>query len=117
MHSLNWREHYLKPFSRGPYLVKEIDSLIQFHIPALYAKIESEGLKEIIMENFYNYTIFSLCCNEHIPIDVTMRIFEVVIFEGLGDVSLVRLILYMLMIMEEDIMQIEDGADRFKYLL
>ena len=86
-------------------------------MPSLYAKLEVEGLKDMIMENFYNYTIFSLCCNEHIPIDVTVRVVEVVIFEGLGDVSLVRLILYMLMIMEEDIMKIEDGGDRFKYLL
>ena len=71
----------------------------------------------MIMENFYNYSIFSLCCNEHIPIDVAVRVFEVVIFEGLGDVSLVRLMIYMLMIMEDEIMEIEDGGDRFKYLL
>ena len=59
-------------------------------MPNLYDKLESEGLKDMIMENFYNYSIFSLCCNEHIPIDVAVRVFEVIIFEGLGDVSLVR---------------------------
>ena len=86
-------------------------------MPNLYDKLESEGLKDMIMENFYNYSIFSLCCNEHIPIDVAVRVFEVIIFEGLGDVSLVRLIIYMLMIMEDEIMEIEDGGARFKYLL
>lgn len=28
MHSLSWREHYLPPFARNPFLVKELDSLI-----------------------------------------------------------------------------------------
>ena len=37
MHSLNWREHYLKPYTRNTYLVKELDSLISFHLPRLHA--------------------------------------------------------------------------------
>ena len=74
-------------------------------------------MKDQIIENLYNYVIFSLCCSEHTPLDVSVRVFEIVIFEGFGDVSLVRLILYMLMITEENIIQLEDAGERFKYLL
>ena len=98
MHELNWREHYLPPYSRMPFIVKEFHGLIALHIPELYAKFEEEEMLDALMENLYNYAMFSICASEFIPIDVTVRIFEIVIFEGLGDASLVRLILYMLMI-------------------
>jgi len=49
-------------------------------------------------------------------VDVTVRIFEIIIFQGLGDASLVSLIVYMLMIMEDDILSIEDEDVRFKYV-
>ena len=116
MHELNWRDHYLKPYTRMPFIVKELDGLMSLHLPELHAKFDEEGMLGVVIENLYNYVIFSICASEFIPVDVTVRIFEIVIFEGLGDASLVRLILYMLMIQEEDIMKIEDSCDRFRYV-
>ena len=46
---------------------------------------------------------------------MTVRLFELVLFEGLGDASLVRLIVYMLMIMEDEILKMGPG-DRFRYV-
>ena len=117
MHDLNWRDHFLPPWARMPFIVKELRGLIGLHLPELYAKFEEEDdMLEMVIENLYSYGIFSLCAGEKIPIDVTVRVFEVVIFEGLGDISLVRLLLYMLMIQEEDIMKIEDSGERFRYV-
>ena len=100
-----------------PFIVKELGGLIGLHLPELYAKLdEEEGELNMIIETLYNYGIFAICAGDKIPIDVTVRVFEIVIFEGLGDISLVRLLLYMLMIQEEDIMKIDDCGERFRYV-
>ena len=98
MHGLNWREHYLPPYSKQKLILEELTDLVLKHIPELYAKLDEEGYLEITMYNLYNFCMMSICGGENFPVDVTARIFELVIFEGLGDASLVRLIIYMLMI-------------------
>ena len=47
---------------------------------------------------------------------MSARIFENIIFESCGDTSLVRLLLYMLMITEKDILAKEDPDDRWRYV-
>ena len=57
-----------------------------------------------------------MCVGPEIPIEVSARIFESIIFEEAGDYSLVRLILYMLMICEKDILAKNDPEQRWRYI-
>jgi len=47
--------------------------------------------------------------------EVARRVFELVIFEGYGDESLSRAIVYMLMITESKVLPMNSG-DRFRYI-
>ena len=58
----------------------------------------------------------SICVGPEIPIEVSALIFESIIFEEAGDYSLVRLILYMLMICEKDILAKNDPDVRWRYV-
>ena len=68
------------------------------------------------IENLYNYTMQSICVGPEIPIEVSARIFESIVFEDAGDYSLVRIILYMLMICEKDILAKNDPDVRWRYV-
>ena len=97
MGNLNWRQHFLKPY-RQPDIVNELHELISLYIPDLCTQLEQDGMKDSLLNNLYNYTIPSMCTGGYIPIEISARVFELVIFEDYGDVTLVRLIIYMLMI-------------------
>ena len=58
----------------------------------------------------------SICVGPEIPIEVSARIFESIIFEDAGDYSLVRIILYMLMICEKEILAKHDPDVRWRYV-
>lgn len=87
--------------------------------PDLYSRMESDGFGRNgmdVWENLYSYTIYSLCFGSHIPVDVSTRILEWVLFLDNEDHSLVILIVYMLKICEAKIMALSDKNDRFKYI-
>ena len=53
--------------------------------------------------------------NAGLPVEVSRRVFELVIFESYGDESLSRMIVYMLMITEKEVLAL-DAGDRFRYI-
>ena len=115
MGDLNWRQHFLKPY-RQPDIVKELHELISLSIPNVYTKLEQDGLLDSLLNNLYNYAMPSMCTGGYIPIEISARIFELIAFEDYGDVTLVRLIIYMLMIQEKKILSFEEESERFKYI-
>ena len=46
---------------------------------------------------------------------MSRRVLELVIFEGYGDASLSRMVVYMLMITEQEVLALDSG-DRFRYI-
>ena len=119
MRDLNWRHHYIKPY-RMPTIVRELHDLVQLHLPNLHGQLQKDRQEDFCLsdhiENLYNYTMQSICVGPEIPIEVSARIFESIIFEDAGDYSLVRIILYMLMICEKDILAKHDPDVRWRYV-
>jgi hypothetical protein len=69
-----------------------------------------------VWENLYSYTIYSMCFGAHIPVDVSTRILEWVLFLDNEDHGLVVLIVYMLKICEAEILKLSDKNERFRYI-
>ena len=70
------------------------------------------------METLYDFVFVNITVageNAGLPAEVSRRVFELVIFEGYGDSSLSRCIVYMLMITQERSLPMSSG-DRFKYI-
>ena len=57
-----------------------------------------------------------MCCGGYIPVEISARIFELIAFEEYGDATLVKLIIYMLMIKQNKILSIKEECERFKYI-
>ena len=64
----------------------------------------------------YNYTLHSCCFSYLIPIIVSVRIFEWVLFANDEDNSLVYLICFMIKIQEEDLLAIEDSSMLYRHI-
>ena len=69
-----------------------------------------------VWENMYSYTMYSLCFGAHIPLHVSTRILDWVLFMNNEDHSLVILIVYMLKICEGKIMDMTNAGERFQYI-
>ena len=70
------------------------------------------------VETLYDFVFVNITVageNAGLPAEVSRRVFELVIFEGYGDSSLSRCIVYMLMITQERSLPMSSG-DRFKYI-
>jgi len=70
------------------------------------------------VETLYDFVFQNIAiCGENagLPVEVSRRVFELVIFEGYGDDSLSRCIVYMLMIMQDNVLAMDMGA-RFRYI-
>ena len=62
---------------------------------------------QVTLDTLYDYVFQNIgfCGETGMPLEVARRIFEIVIFEGYGDESLSRAILYMLMLVEDKVLQ------------
>ena len=70
------------------------------------------------VETLYDFVFQNIgICGEDagLPVEVSRRLFELVIFEGYGDESLSRCIVYMLMITQEKSLPM-DAGNRFRYI-
>ena len=70
------------------------------------------------VETLYDFVFINISvCGEQagLPVEVSRWVLELVIFEGYGDESLSRCIVYMLMIAEEQVLKMS-SADRFRYI-
>ena len=75
-------------------------------------------MMRMAIETLYDYVVQNIgfCGQETgLPFEVSRRIFELVIFESYGDDSLSRALVYMLMIMEDRVLEMNCG-DRFRYI-
>ena len=87
--------------------------------PDLYERMDADGFGRAgmdVWENLYSYTIYSMCFGAHIPVSVSTRVLDWIIFLDNEDHSLVCLIVYMLKICEGKIMGLTDKHDRFRYV-
>jgi len=70
------------------------------------------------LETLYDFTYPNITVageQAGLPVEVSRRVLELVIFEGFGDESLSRMIVYMLMINQEKVLELDAGA-RFRYI-
>ena len=103
MITMGWREHFIEPFPRQNIIATEICNYITLSLPKLSRKFEEDGsfMLRMAVETLYDFVFQNIgICGEAagLPVEVSRRLFELVIFEGYGDDSLSRAILYMLMI-------------------
>ena len=70
------------------------------------------------IKTLYDY-IISNCCfsgeQSGLPVEVAQRLFELVVFDGIGDNSLANIIVLMLMICHDKVI-VMDMATRFDYI-
>ena len=120
MITLNWREHFIAPFPRQNIIATELCNYITFSLPKLANKFEEDGsiMLRMAIETLYDFVFQNIgICGEDagLPVEVSRRLFELVIFEGYGDESLSRCIVYMLMITQDKSLPM-DAGDRFRYI-
>ena len=120
MITLNWREHFIAPFPRQNIIATELCNYITFSLPKLATKFEEDGciMLRMAIETLYDFVFQNIgICGElaGLPVEVSRRLFELVIFEGYGDESLSRCIVYMLMITQDKSLPMNAG-DRFRYI-
>lgn len=120
MISLGWREHFIQPFPRQQKIVGELQNCIRLSMPRLAEQLNADGefMGKVILETLYDFVFQNIgFCGEAagLPLEIAQRLFELVIFEGYGDESLSRVIIYMLLITEERCLQL-DAPNRFRYI-
>ena len=74
-----------------------------FSLPQIAKKFEEDGalMLRMAIETLYDFVFQNIAIGGEraaLPVEVSRRVFELVIFEGFGDDSLSRAIVYMLMI-------------------
>lgn len=121
MITLGWREHFIEPYPRQSKIVTEINNYVNLSLPRLANKF-NDGSNQmfglaVTLDTLYDYVFQNIgfCGCTGLPVEVARRVFELVIFEGYGDESLSRAILYMLMITEEKVLQM-DPMECFRYI-
>lgn len=70
------------------------------------------------LETLYDFVFQNIAIGGEraaLPVEVSRRVFELVIFEGYGDDSLSRCIVYMLMITQDKSLAMDMG-ERFRYI-
>ena len=116
MFDFNWRQNYLTDNKGNNPKVEEFHQRIAEIAPELYQRLDDEGWGRTgfdIWENMYSFTIYALCFGSHIPVHVSTRVLEWVLFMNNEDHSLVILIVYMLKICETRILNFTDSRERF----
>ena len=116
MFDFNWRQNYLTDNKGNNPKVEEFHQRIAEIAPELYQRLDDEGWGRTgfdIWENMYSFTIYALCFGSHIPVHVSTRVLEWVLFMDNEDHSLVILIVYMLKICETRILNFTDSRERF----
>ena len=120
MHGLGWRAHFIEPYPRQDIIVTELCNYIQFSLPQLYAKFMDDGamMLRMTIETLYDFVFQNICVSGEqagLPVEVSRRVVELVIFEGYGDESFTRCIVYMLILTQERCLEF-DAGDRFRYI-
>ena len=70
------------------------------------------------VKTLYDYIISNSCFSGEqsgLPVEVSRRVFELVVFDGIGDSSLSNIIILMLMTCEDKVVKM-DMATRFHYI-
>ena len=121
MLDLSWHTHFMIDIdAMANPRVAELHERIEELAPELYSILKNEGQCEAgfqdIFFNMYNYTIFSLCFGCHIPIDISARILDWVLFMHNKEHGLIILLVCMLKICESKIMGMSEKRDRFRYI-
>lgn len=103
MISLGWRAHYVPPYPKMEIITQELKNYITFSLPKLAKKFEADGslMLQMALETLYDFVFPNITVAGEmagLPVEVSRRVFELVIFDGYGDESLSRMIIYMLMI-------------------
>ena len=120
MITLGWREHHIEPFPRQKIITMELKNYITFSLPELAAQLNKDGMfiLSLAVETLYDFVFVNISVageSAGLPAEVSRRVLELVIFEGYGDSSLSRCIVYMLMITQERSLPMTPG-ERFKYI-
>ena len=120
MNSLGWRNHFIEPYPRMEVITTELRHYITFSLPRLAKKFEEDGplMLQIALETLYDFIFPNITVageQAGLPFEVSRRVFELVIFEGFGDESLSRMLVYILMIEQEKVLEMS-GGDRFRYI-
>ena len=100
--------------------VLELHESIKELAPELYDFLKNEGHCDggfqDIFGNMYNYTVFALCFGSHIPVKISARILDWVLFMNNKEHSLVVLLVCVLKICESKIMAMSDKRELFQYI-
>ena len=120
MHALGWRAHFIEPFPRMEIITTEMRHFITLSLPRLAQKFNEDGpiMLQMALETLYDFSIQNITVageQAGLPVEVSRRVFEIVIFEGYGDESLSRMLIYILMINQEKVLEM-NGGDRFRYI-
>lgn len=90
MITLGWREHFIEPYPRQNIIVTELCNYITFSLPQLAGRFQDDGalMMRMAVETLYDFVFQNISISgEHagLPVEVSRRVFEMVIFEGYGD--------------------------------
>ena len=106
MVTLNWREHFIEPYTRSKNMIQEQCNFIVLSLPELNQcfQQDGEGMLFATMKTLYDYLISNCSFSGEksgLPIEISRRVFEFVVFDGVGDSSLSNIIILMLIICKD----------------
>ena len=115
-----WRNHYIEPDDplNNPNETK-LEDCIEKIAPILHSNLLAHSMvpgQLFDVRNLYNHSIYSLCFGEYIPLHISARILDWVLFMNEDDTSLVVLLAAMIKICGQKILAMTDKSERFDYI-